>query len=375
MSGTDIKRIASRSWIVLTWLVCVTLAAVTPSAAVENITGTWMLRDKTGTDLVEVEHQGETVSFTYHGRTYSGTVSETGEVSDGVQGQVSDEGTMLTLAFFEFAGLPPNIFPITNVYVQGERCGCMDGNTIDGDGCDADCQVESCWSCTGTPSVCTPLEDGAACDTSICVTGGTCESGACTNGQPIPLCIDMTGTWAATRVVTPAFPEAGTPDYHHTLTVKQRGTSLRVGPWVGNIDPATGALDWTAFGGFYWIGLCGENTFKLARHAFTGSVAADGSFFIADGSRVVPVTLRCPLFEGVRETGVRENAALSCPGDCDGDRLVRVNELMTGTNITLDRLPLEACPVFDRNLDKRLSINELVGAVGAALAGCDATGG
>lgn len=38
---------------------------------------------------------------------------------------------------------------------QGE--GCDDGNTSGGDGCDESCRVESCFVCTGEPSVCTLL--------------------------------------------------------------------------------------------------------------------------------------------------------------------------------------------------------------------------
>lgn len=376
MCGTDIaKRIASHSWIVFAFLVGITLLAVPPSAAVENMTGTWMLQDETVTDFVDVVHEGNNISFTYRGTTYTGTVSDMGDLSDGIEGQVSDEGTMLTLAFLEFAGPPPDVFPITSRYVRGDRCECVDGNTIDGDGCDADCQVESCWACTGSPSVCTPFEDGAACNTSTCVTGGTCEAGACTNGHAITSCIDMTGEWVVERTVNPLFPEEPGPfEYRYMLTVKQRRTSVRVGNYVGNIDPETGAVFWTVFHGFHWTGLCGEDTFKLARNPFGGSVAAHGFSFRTAGYRIAPVNLRCPLFEGVLDIGVRAERALSCPGDCDGDGLVRINELTTGTNLTLDRMPLEACPVFDRNFDERVGIDELVGAVFAALAGCDAVG-
>jgi hypothetical protein len=196
------------------------------------------------------------------------------------------------------------------------------------------------------------------------------------NGHAITPCIDMTGDWIVERAVTPLFPdEPGPLKYRYMLSVKQRGTSVRVGSDVGNIDPATGAVFWTVLDGFHWIGLCGEDTFELARHPFGGSFAAHGFSFITAGYRIAPVSRRCPLPQGVRDTGVRASRALSCPGDCNGDGLVRINELTTGTNITLDRLPLEACPVFDRNFDERIGIDELVGAVLAALAGCSATGG
>jgi cysteine-rich repeat protein len=39
--------------------------------------------------------------------------------------------------------------------------GCDDSGTTPGDGCDASCQVEPGWICTGEPSVCTPVSVGA----------------------------------------------------------------------------------------------------------------------------------------------------------------------------------------------------------------------
>ena len=38
--------------------------------------------------------------------------------------------------------------------VEGTGETCDDGGTTPGDGCDATCQIESGWSCSGTPSVC-----------------------------------------------------------------------------------------------------------------------------------------------------------------------------------------------------------------------------
>jgi hypothetical protein len=67
---------------------------------------------------------------------------------------------------------------------------------------------------------------------------------------------------------------------------------------------------------------------------------------------------------------VRDPTHLSCPGDCNDDGAVTIDELMKGTSIQLDRLPLQACFAFDRDFDERLSIDELVSAVRAALEGC-----
>jgi len=60
----------------------------------------------------------------------------------------------------------------------------------------------------------------------------------------------------------------------------------------------------------------------------------------------------------------------TCPGDCNGDATVTVDELVRGVNIALGAQPLANCPVFDRNGSGSVEINELVQAVNAALNGC-----
>ena len=55
-------------------------------------------------------------------------------------------------------------------------------------------------------------------------------------------------------------------------------------------------------------------------------------------------------------------------GDCDGDGVVRISELVTGVAIALDITPLDHCPSFDDDGDGTVSIGELIRAVTAALA-------
>jgi autotransporter-associated beta strand protein len=62
--------------------------------------------------------------------------------------------------------------------------------------------------------------------------------------------------------------------------------------------------------------------------------------------------------------------ALPCSGDCDGDHVVEINELVLGVNIALDKQLLDSCPDFDADGNDRVSVAELVAAVGRALRGC-----
>ena len=65
--------------------------------------------------------------------------------------------------------------------------------------------------------------------------------------------------------------------------------------------------------------------------------------------------------------------AQSCVGDCNGDGMVAINELIIGVNIALDSQPVSACPSFDVSDDGMVTINELILGVNNALNGCPAT--
>ncbi|MGH3579968.1 MAG: hypothetical protein ACRERC_12485 [Candidatus Binatia bacterium] len=59
-----------------------------------------------------------------------------------------------------------------------------------------------------------------------------------------------------------------------------------------------------------------------------------------------------------------------CPGDCDGNAAVGINELVLGVNISLNALSIDECPAFDPNDSGAVEITELIAAVRAASLGC-----
>ena len=61
------------------------------------------------------------------------------------------------------------------------------------------------------------------------------------------------------------------------------------------------------------------------------------------------------------------SADVPCPGDCNGDNKVAINELITCVNIALNTSPVSTCPACDVNGDGMVTINELILAVNAAL--------
>jgi hypothetical protein len=62
----------------------------------------------------------------------------------------------------------------------------------------------------------------------------------------------------------------------------------------------------------------------------------------------------------------------ACVGDCNGDRVVSINELLIGVNIANNRAPTSACAVLDVDQDGTVRVNELIHAVRNALTGCPA---
>lgn len=59
-----------------------------------------------------------------------------------------------------------------------------------------------------------------------------------------------------------------------------------------------------------------------------------------------------------------------CAGDCDGNGVVSIAELIRAVNIALGIADLSTCQAADRNGDGNVAINELIAAVNSALLGC-----
>jgi len=62
----------------------------------------------------------------------------------------------------------------------------------------------------------------------------------------------------------------------------------------------------------------------------------------------------------------------ACGGDCDGDGVVTVDEMIMGVNIALSTMPLDECARIDVNGDGSVSVEEIIVGVNNALGGCEA---
>src|SRR5215510_12098086 len=58
-----------------------------------------------------------------------------------------------------------------------------------------------------------------------------------------------------------------------------------------------------------------------------------------------------------------------CLGDCNGDGIVKIDEALTGVNIELETLTIDACPEVDLDGNRVATIDELVGTIRNLLQG------
>jgi hypothetical protein len=105
--------------------------------------------------------------------------------------------------------------------------------------------------------------------------------------------------------------------------------------------------------------------------SMTGSMPATtpcGASAATPTATVLPAT---PTATGVISgTATATVPPSGCVGDCNGNGMVEINELIIGVNIALGSAPLSMCPSFDANQDGMVEINELITAVNNALDGC-----
>ena len=71
-----------------------------------------------------------------------------------------------------------------------------------------------------------------------------------------------------------------------------------------------------------------------------------------------------------RTRGATSTPGGPCRGDCDGNRTVAVNELVTGVGVALGSTAVGACPAIDGDGNGQVSISELIAAVASLLDGC-----
>jgi RHS repeat-associated protein len=106
--------------------------------------------------------------------------------------------------------------------------------------------------------------------------------------------------------------------------------------------------------------------YRLARRIAAASVLILASTGWARETQVVTPTVT-PSATPAPSHGATTSGVGSVVGDCDGNDLVAVNELIIGVNIALGLRALDDCPSFDLDRNSRVTVNELIRAVNNAL--------
>jgi YVTN family beta-propeller protein len=89
--------------------------------------------------------------------------------------------------------------------------------------------------------------------------------------------------------------------------------------------------------------------------------------FVGPATTITPAATPTPT---VTPTATMTQIPPPCPGDCNGDDMVGVDELVIGVGIALGVRPVTNCFAFDVDLNMQVTVDELVAAVSHALTGC-----
>jgi hypothetical protein len=77
-----------------------------------------------------------------------------------------------------------------------------------------------------------------------------------------------------------------------------------------------------------------------------------------------------PYVSGVSGSITVSFVPSACAGDCNGDGVVSIDEILTLVNIALGHVRLKDCEAGDVNVDGRVTVDEILTAVNDGLSGC-----
>lgn len=218
-----------------------------------------------------------------------------------------------------------------------------------------------CGSCVGAGgfTVCVPdfQRNGQNCnDGFLCTTGDRCQFGVClgdfricpdADGNPCTLdfCNPQTGACMATSF--------------SPCTSCQTCVRATSGPLPFRCDPSGNGTSCDDFNVCTGDGICNGGECLGAPPVGPGdpTPTASATHTVVRTPTSPPGNTPTPGSGG-------------CPGDCNGDGAVTVDEVISGVNIALGNVPVSACPAMDDNGDSDVTVDEILKAVNAALNGC-----
>jgi hypothetical protein len=189
-----------------------------------------------------------------------------------------------------------------------------------------------------------PDEDGNPCTGEFC----NPENGEC-DVAPVP--VDLS-----------CFP----PECHRCVPETGECVPNNIGGSCDDLNACTGSTVCSAEGGCV-AGVL-QPTVTPTRTSGGSTATPTGTF--GQGTPTNTVAGNTPTPTGPVGTATPTPTQGACVGDCDQSGDVKVNELVLGVNIALDRADLDECPEFDRNASNGVEVNELVSGVNSLLRGC-----
>lgn len=168
------------------------------------------------------------------------------------------------------------------------------------------------------------------------------------------------GTIAGTRLVRDVFAGAGA-----AFAPQRTGSLTAVGPLLlfAAYEPDGGLELWRSDGS--------EQGTRRVQDIAAGSASAS-PYGITEAGATVFFGANDSLHGAELWAMPRVALNPACAGDCDEDGAVVVAELQLGVNLLLERSDPSACVAVDRNLDGRVTVAELIAAVGRTLGSCTA---
>ena len=215
----------------------------------------------------------------------------------------------------------------------------------------------------------------------------------------VPRCSDATtATPTATRAPTPTATPIDCGPVHTWVDPVTSSTDALTQVVSGTIDEVRGPLTRLRVCGeagcVFVLGLPAQPTYNYA-YTVTVDLVADavnhlevcalncpgedsctrrdrngGLLDIAQGSPPLPTPPETPGTPSPTPTPIPTPTAVVCTGDCDDNSHVTVDELVTGIDITLGNLSLDACPAVACDGSQTVPVYCLARAVNAALSDC-----